>query len=303
MNESLKYLWEEYRKWAYTSRKIKGSISMWRGMLLAAIIGSAIFTILGELVNSEVIKTASKDDVRQVFNIMSALCIGAATLIGRDMLSGKREEKWYKARSLAEAYKSESYLFAIKAQPYNQGDRNKTVIQRIKNLSDKTKKAEQLVPEKMDTSKMPPPDLSYVDYLKNRVENQREGYYLKKVVEYQKKSGRAKFFSTLLGGIGISLSGLAALGGQFSHLAIWVTLVTTISGAVAAFYAASRYQYLILSYRSVADRLKTLQLEPAENQAQKLDLVYRFEQAIITENNGWMTEFMDSVEERERQHS
>lgn len=302
---SLQYLWQEYNKWDATSVQIKSQISKWRVILLTLIIASALFSILSHLVATGGISIdiSIQKITQQVLSGLSAGGIALAAYFGGKMLSASKEKQWLKARSVAEAFKSESFLYLMKAAPYHLSNPDAIAHQRITDIAKRRKDIQHIaISEQQLKANMPSTDMSFDDYITKRVNDQKDGYYRPKALEYQQKENTAKMVGYLLGTIGAILALLPVISPGFSsYTSIWVAFITTISGALASYFAANRYEYLIVAYQSAADKLELIltQWGQMKSDTQRRQFVLACEQIIITENNGWMAEFVDTIDDRQ----
>jgi hypothetical protein len=105
----------------------------------------------------------------------------------------------------------------------------------------------------------------------------------------------------LLGGLGVVLGGIGAALEGAKWIAAWVAVLGTISGAVAAFIFAGRYEYLAQSYELTARRLRWLiddwqRLPAADKERKAGDFVNAFEDVISIENKHWVAEWQRTRE-------
>jgi hypothetical protein len=90
---------------------------------------------------------------------------------------------------------------------------------------------------------------------------------------------------------------LGLLAATYASVAGWVAVIGTITAAIAARQYSGRYQFLIVSYQAVAEKLEWLktrwEIERRTQPATAADhkLILACEEAISTENSAWMAEW------------
>jgi conflict system pore-forming effector with SLATT domain len=134
------------------------------------------------------------------------------------------------------------------------------------------------------------------DYLQERVKDQIEDFYQPKALEYEKILKQLRIAGVVLGVLGAGLGAVSTATAQ-TWPAAWIAFIGTISGALAAFAFAGRYQYLLTSYQATAQRLTWLRnawyrLPDAEKPKKAGEFVRKFEDTISVENSGWVAEWM-----------
>ena len=138
-----------------------------------------------------------------------------------------------------------------------------------------------------------PSDLSTVeDYIKQRVNDQIEGFYRPKSEKYTSRMELIKYTGLAIGVIVVVLGALGTTG----WTAGWVALFTTITASIATCAYAGRYQYLIISYQATANRLELLRTRWQASGMTDSDVEQRnrfildCEDAISIENSAWIAE-------------
>ncbi|MCK5148183.1 DUF4231 domain-containing protein [bacterium] len=293
VDASLKYTWNQYKKYAGISRKIKSKIVKFRfTVLLLTIFGA----IMGTLSLQYKVMYA-EGSATKVFGILSALFIGLAGYFTKDVINPELEKAWIVARSAAEAFKSEIYLYATNTQPYNSTNARQLLLDKSKELEEKISPI--IVDERSDKEKkkdenkiiiMP---MSVDNYITERVQDQIDFYSPKAVKNIRKINKWIKckhilsFCAVLIGVIGgFSLFNITINAG-------WVAVLGTITTAITAYLYAGRFNYLSITYQSTAQKLEWLgaawEISNKSDEARE-DFIIACENVISIENRAWMVE-------------
>jgi hypothetical protein len=294
-NSALQYMWGQYRKWAKTSRTLRAKVSGWRKTVLLLSISGATMGILCQQAGQWSLN-ADWSWLQALFGILSAVALGLAAYFTKEALSPDPEGRAVRARSAAEAFKSEAYLLAAQVPPYSTADTSQALYAR----TDKIKKAmENLVPVTITldeelSSGIPSKPLSVEDYIKQRVDQQIYEYYIPEALKNEKKVAWGQTISLILGALAVVFG---AVGAKFSFIAGWTAVISTITAAIAAYQYAGRYQFLIISYQATAERLEWLKTQweishkTDADQEERNKFILDCEEAISIENNAWMAEW------------
>lgn len=304
--ETLKYVWSEYRVWAATARQQKAKIFRWRFIVLIfTVIGALFGTISSELntisstpgtINSEMISgslaSISWLTPPHIFGWLSGVAIVLATYFSKEILKPEYEQSWVRARSIAEALKSESFLFRSGVSPYDTPESGKKLFERVSELESLIEDIQPLtLSEDQKRSGLPQGPLSVSDYIKNRVDDQIYHFYQPKAEKYERIM---KFWR----GVNLVLGALAAILGAFLFTG-WIALLTTIATLVAAYLYAQHYQHLITSYKATARQLEFLKAQcmtigvmtisvPRHEKEKYNQFISNCEGVISIENKAWM---------------
>jgi hypothetical protein len=295
---ALKNTWGQYRTWAITSRAYKNDVTRWRNVVLILSIAGAILGTLSQQSNLwSLLKTPQW--FPSAFGLISGFALGLAAYFSKEALSPDPEAKAVRARSAAEAFKSEAYLLAADAPPYDTATttaeltaRTDRVREAVANLTHET------ITSAQESEGMPTERLSVEEYIKRRVDEQIDKFYIPRARENAKKLAIGRYLSLTLGAIAV-LFGL--LSAKYVSIAGWLAVIGTVTAAIAARQYSGRYQFLVISYQATIERLRSLKTQWAI--ASKIDAVdagKRFilgcEETISSENTAWMAEFTKKPE-------
>ena len=297
-NSALAYVWGKYREYALTSRKRKDELTAWRfRVLIFGITGAILGTLCQESIRWGFNDGSNLSWVPLILGFSSAAAIGLATYFGKELVNPYQEQRWIRSRSMAEALKSEIYLFRSNSPPY---DTDKKPEKLIENAVELLKKVEDLpteiISDEQKQKGLPTEDLTVEEYIQTRVNDQINNFYRPRSDELKQKMKRNKNIGLSLGVFAIVLGALGLTG----WTAGWIAVIATIAASITAFAYAGRYQYLIISYQTTANKLERLRVlwESKGKVDKDTDARNKFirecEAVISIENSAWMAEMAKS---------
>ncbi len=293
---ALPHVWGKYREFALTSRKRKGELTSWRyRVLLFGIIGAVLGTLCQESIRAGFNNIDNLSWVPSALGWSSAIAIGLATYFGKEIVNPYQEQSWIRSRSMAEALKTEIYLFISNTTPYDTDNKPEILIKKAEEL---LKQVEDLqtesISEEQKRKDMPTEDLTVDGYIEKRVDDQIHDFYIIRSDKLKQKMKRNKNIGLSLGVFAIVLGGLGATG----WTAGWVAVISTITASIAAYAYAGRYQYLIISYQATADKLERLCTawkvmgKTDADKEERNKFILGCEEVISIENSAWMAEMI-----------
>jgi hypothetical protein len=296
-SQDLLTVWEEYRRAAKHSRQLKSNVNRSRLQGLVLVIGGAV---LGVLANQASRWSDPAGWTPIALALASAIAFAIAAAISRHVLDSQSERQWVLARSQAEALKSEAYTYLVQAPPYDGEDRDAKLAEKTEKILGDLMHPIVLTNEEK-REKFPAKWLSMDDYIAKRVNEQIYNFYEPRVQEYTGTLNRIKNTGLWLAIAGAVLGAVATVTNT-AWPAAWVAVIGTISGSLAAFTFAGRYQYLIESYSLTARRLLWLRngwdrLSDEQKAIQAGHFVKQFEGTISIENKNWIATWTKETED------
>lgn len=294
LNTALKYIWGQYRTWDSTSVALKNRLVRWRDIVLGLSIGGAVLGTLSQQIDGWRI-AALPTWLAATLGVLSGAALGLAAYFTKEVLSPEPEAAAVRTRSAAEAFKREAYLLATGVPPYADAATADGLLDKAKQIRSSV---ENIAPVAISSAQqqdgMPPVGMSVDDYVKQRVDQQVDEYYLPQKRINAQKLALGRRISFVLGAIAVLLGLWSA---RSASVAGWVAVIGTITAAIAARQYAGRYQFLIVSYQATADRLQWIKTKwELEGRSQPGDdaknvFIVAAEDAIATENTAWMAEW------------
>lgn len=282
--------------WSVTANSLKATIDHARWAVFAFSVLGALLAALASQLSPPPAGEADSylADPRTWLALAGALSLATATFFTQRLLGQAHVTAWVRARAISEALKREAYKFAVGAAPYNQADP-------AARLDEERAKIEHdgedlLVDMVTPTGKgsLPREMLTPQQYVEQRVDGQI-GYYNSRADQYRIFSNwlrRTEFglalAATLITAVA-SVTGKSTklLGIQFD-IAAFTAVLTTVGGAVLAHVEASRFDFLVMTYRATARRLQDRKGGAREPTS---DFVNDCEAIIETENTSWIAKW------------
>ena len=293
-DSALSYVWEHYCVFAATSRERKAKLYAWRFCVLALSIRGAIFGVLCQQSTGGELGDGSWKWLPKILGWLSAIALGFAAFFSREILKPDRERNWIRSRSLAEALKSQGYLFVTNAPPYDTTEavdilfeKTKELLEMVKDLTTK--------PISNDEKRkgLPSNPLLVEQYIQVRVNDQIDNFYRPTTAKHEQNVKLWRNIGLCFGGLAVVLGALGSSGWTAS----WVAVISAITASIAAYLYAGRYQYLVISYQGTARRLEFLRArweasgKTDADTDERNQFILDCEAAISVENSAWMAEF------------
>lgn len=327
---ALDYLENQIDIWNRTANFKKRVITVWRSRITWTLLIGATFGLLSEELN------ASKWDVsfniadfhvffeiHNVLAVLSAVFIALSTYAGAKVLSNDLEKSQLKARAAAEGLKVQGHLYAMKAPPYSGKNAEHVLFKRIEII---LKEVSSIAPdfsvykEKhtkigkffqfLYTGKRDPNDenrwiqrfdenMTFPEYLEERVQGQIHGYYRKKASEFQKTISKANAGVLIFGFLGVVIGSIGAT--YAPGLSMWIGLLSTATASITSYLHANKYEFLLMSYVSTASQLELISARYVSMKTPGIHTQRRFvsetETIFATEHNAWISEIAGSMDE------
>lgn len=268
--------WNSYRAWANRARAMQRENRNWNMPALICVLAAAV---CGAAVSA----FPSGSVAGRVLSGIAAAAAVIAAALAQQMLSIKPEQKWVRARGVAEAIKSECYRYAASAGSYAVGDRDTAFRAQLAALQQPALDDE-LTPLPNDDSRDPrrPPDPMQAEwYLNERLRDQL-AFYGGRQKKYESEVSRLRVLSLLAAVLGAVL-GLAGTIAATNLLAPWIGVVTTLGAAIGTYGAMERKQYLAASYGAMHVRLTAITAAGLDLPA----MVTQTEDVLAAEHAAW----------------
>jgi conflict system pore-forming effector with SLATT domain/uncharacterized protein DUF4231 len=285
-------------QWSKTADHLKTIIdgARWWVFLLSAS-GAVLAAVASQLGGgaAEAAATVSLNNPRAWVAIAAAVCLAFATFFTQRLLGADHVTAWVRARAISERLKREAYKYAAGAAPYNDPDPAKHDAalndERAKIETDGDDLIQHLV-KAAGPGSSPRAALSNADYLARRVAGQVK-WYNDKADTYAAISKRLHMIELILAAAATLITAIAGVTGKSIlgipfDAAAFTAVLTTLAGAVLAHVEASRYDFLVMTYRATARRLVdrlNLSHEPWS------DLVNDCENILAAENTSWIAKW------------
>jgi hypothetical protein len=291
-------LWNQHAAWSRTAGRLKKSIVRWRSVVLILTVGAAAL----QTVAATIPAVAAGDALALTLSGVSTVALAVAPFLTLHFLRPEATGKWLRTRSVSEGIKSEVYSYLAQSDPYVGPDGLTHLIEKVKKIQSWATDLDFEVARTGKVQKPLPAISTADDYLKQRVLQQLEEYYLPQA---KTNADRAHYFqmaAIALAGIAAVLSALATskMLPQIPTLAAWVSVATTFASALLAHASASRYDFQASTFYATARQLKDLEIAwraapSAVPSPTWSALVKACEEAISAENRGWMAKLDESA--------
>ncbi len=286
---ALSYTWGLYRSFAATARQQKAALTRWRWwMLLLTLLGAVFGTLCQQAIDWQ------PAWLTQLFGGLSAVTIGFAAFFGKEFLNPDIERRWVRARSVAEALKSEVYRYLVQVPPYQGDEAGKDLLDRVQLLEDDNSDL-MVLPLSADEKRkhLPQGPLSVDTYVQQRVREQVERYYTPMAAKHLSTLRQGNRSRLVFSGLAVALGALGGLG-LAGAISAWVAVLGVAATAVAAYLYAGRHSYLVISYQATARRLEGLLVrwqQCDQSEQARIRFIEDCESAISVENSAWMAEW------------
>jgi hypothetical protein len=279
------WAWRRQSVWSQTADALKaGPQRMW-DVRLGLTVAAAALVLAGTQ-----LKTVSHP--ASVILVVTAAVAMAAVGLMRSRQDVEQVRRWTRARSVAEAIKTEVFQLLSRSGAYGaheSGEHLEAEVQRLEH------EAADLLRYTLgvQAETRPLPAVHDVEsYLNVRVrQSQLEGYYEPRARHMRHRLRVAKTAEVALA---LAAAVLAALATVSGNVGAWATVATTAAGAMAAYIATQRYEFLWIEYSRTASELRRLldrRTSVAGRALSGAELVAECEQVISVQNQAWMAKW------------
>lgn len=288
---ALEFIWSQFKVWDVTATILKKVVFQWQKWVLILVIFGSFAAILSS-------KTGEFKgiDLSQGVVILSAISVAICTFANSRILTEENTTGWMRARAVAETFKSEAYLFQMKAAPYDGKDPDSVLFDRSQKIMKSVSGiSPEISPADLDLQELIPADLSFDQYLEDRVRGQLN-YYQKKAQHFHNLLKRVKNLGFLMGFVGVIMGTVSANGDD--GIAVWIAFLNSMTASIASFNASRKYEEQLVSFRNTAFKMVKLlsrsQQVPVYDVDAQRAFVVSSEQVLTAENNAWIEELSES---------
>lgn len=287
MDPTLELLWTRFRKWDITSDRLKATNDGWKQRVILLTLAGTALGALAPFAGS----AGGSPWPARVMGVLGTLCLALATYFAKELLDSQHAERRARARTAAEAFKSEACRYLVQAPPYNGPDRSSHVVARLPVLEAITKsQVPDAVPDAVAKAAMPTGTWSITDYVEQRLEDQIS-WYRKRAGDHGRSMKKGRAVTLTLGGLAVLLSAATSAAAQDGTLpAALLGVVTTAGGAIGAYLQASHFEAIALRYSATADALERLRVELKMPSSDTQQLITDAEALMQAEHATWLTE-------------
>jgi len=283
-------VWARQSEWSQAANRMKASIDRARTTILILTVGGAVLATAAAAVASSAPWAGS------MLAMASAVSVGLVAVL-RPRTTGPVLHRWTRARAVAEALKSEVYLYLARSGGFAGSDRHT----RLAGTTDEVlRDAADLLPQTVGITAVRrelPAVTDAISYFPVRVDSQLNGFYRLRAHAIQQRLTLFRRLEVLLSLAGVVLAAFAAAYPQ-AGVGPWVAVVTTATAAVATHVAAGRYDYQLVEYLRTADELSRILRDATHATSTDVldELVQRAERIISIQNQGWMAKLSRTPE-------
>ena len=284
---AVEWAWQRQSVWSQTANKLKTGPTRARTWQLVLTVAAAVLALAASQ-----LKGASFP-ASLALGVVAAVALAVVGLL-RGRTNTEQVRRWTRARSVSEAIKTEVFTYLTASGRYDAADREAQLDAEIQRLE---REAGDLTPFtrgiKPVTRSLPA--VHDVDsYLQVRVRDaQLRDYYEKNAGILENRIRQLKVLQIALA---LIAAGLAAVASVAPSVGAWAAVATTAAGALTAYVASERYEFLWVEYSRTASELRRLLERRKAADGRNLsdsELVSECEQVISVQNQAWMAKWGD----------
>jgi SMODS and SLOG-associating 2TM effector domain 1/Protein of unknown function (DUF4231) len=282
---AVEWAWRRQSVWSQTADNLKANVSRVQGLRLGLTVTAGAMALAASQIKEASLAASV------TLSVLAAVAVAAAGSL-RARQSVAQTRRWTRARSVSEALKTEVYTFLAEHGPDADAatqQRLEAEVQRLEHeagdllgISEGTQPKQRGLPAVHDLD-------SYLDVRVRQL--QLKGYYQPRARDLRK---RLRWIKGLEVTLALVAAGLAAVAAVAPTVAAWAAVATTGGGAVAAYAAAQRYEFLLIEYNRTASELRRLlerRTSPSGRPLNDRELVDECEQVISVQNQAWMAKW------------
>jgi hypothetical protein len=287
--------------WSATANSLKTRYERVRALCFVLTIAAALLAALASQLPDFAGKQpgAPGGNLRLWLSMISAVCLALIGFLSTRFLGSQNAAAWIRARSASEALKRAAFAYAAKGAPYFPAASGNPVDAFVKDRAAIEAQVNDLAIHQVASTGGSTPDdfIETKKYVDIRCTRQRD-WYKKKAAQAQSGAKKLRaveltlaLIATVLTAV-VGVLGKAKIGGVSFDMVALTGVLTTLSGAILAYVEASRFDFLVTSYRATERQLSELFAgAPAEfdvNSAAWPEFVRNVEAILAAENAAWM---------------
>jgi hypothetical protein len=287
VTSAAEWAWQRQSVWSQTAGKLKTGPSRARTAMLILTVAAAVLALAG----SQVKRVSFPASL--ALSVVAAIALAGVGVL-RGQTNAEQVRSWTRARSVSEAIKTEVFTYLTRTGRYEADDRDALLDAEVRRLEDD---ASTLAPytDGIAPAERPLPAVDDVEsYLRVRVsDSELRDYYEKNARVLKDRIRKLKVVEIALA---LVAAGLAAVASVSPSVGAWAAVATTAGGAVTAFVASQRYEFLWIEYSRTASELRRLLERRTSADGRPLsgpELVAECEQVISVQNQAWMAKWGD----------
>lgn len=282
---AVEWAWRRQSIWSQTAGRLKAGPNRLRVLVLGL---TAVAAALA-LAASQVKGTSLSASV--ALAVTAAVALASVGLL-QSQRNVEQVRRWTRARSVSEALKTEVFLFLAGVGAYAGPDRETRLEAEVQRLEHDAGDLQRYTQAVQARDRSLPAVCDVPSYLDVRVrQSQLDGYYEPKARLLRQWLRTLKAVEVALA---LTAAGLAAVAAVSASVGAWAAVATTVAGAVAAYAAAQRYEFMWIEYSRTASELRRLLDRGTAADGRPLsgpDLVRECEQVISVQNQAWMAKW------------
>jgi hypothetical protein len=282
--------------WSQTANALHRKIDRTRWLTFFMSSMAALFAAVASQLHAE-----DGEQLHLILAVSSAVLLGGISYLSARLLTSVQVQDWVRARVASEALKRMAFKFAAQVAPYDDQATREPLLadEKSKVLADVDDLLGQLV--RCDRAGSSPITMLTPDqYIEVRIKRQVD-WYEARAASFKRAVRRLRITEFILSLVATLVAAAAGVAGNsfFTRVDFDVVALTAVLTTVAAYVIsqieASRYDFLIVNYRSTANRLKgelaRLSLPTAQPSNEWNAFVNACETLISNENASWMAKW------------
>jgi len=290
-NDLEQYLWTEQAAWSQTGDRLRNVRTRSRSIVMTLTIAGAVLQTFAGTGNPA---------FRNAAGIAGTIALSLAAGIAGFFMKPENTQRWLRARAVAEGIKSEFYAYRASADPYTGPAALERLQENVRKIIGFAKDLAGYRARTSPKAKPMPDKLDPEAYLSQRLDGQIDTFYLRSAKRNADRAAMFRYAEIGLALLAAVMSAISTYVAKQSSTAFalgpWIAVITTIGGSIAAYAAASRYEFQATAYYAAAQELRDLkhswQLKRDKPDANWSAFVRQCEDVIRGENQAWMAKLL-----------